>query len=108
MFKQILFKGNTPDYIEYNIIDSQFEKTIFTKRDDSVIDCRLAAIFEAYYLNKMPIAKNIALFYFSHVYYDNLETGKYYLDNYFPHFQYGTKYYPCVLNHLRKLDKRYV
>lgn len=113
MFKQLIYVTKDNSYYYYDIIDSQFRKSISIRYDfnyklDSVAN-RTRAMIKAYQPTKLPIAKNIVLYYKQ--YYGNL-AGTYTtdikytadaLDTFYPELQFKSKYYPCILYHLNKL-----
>lgn len=119
MFKKLIFIEEANRQFVYDIIDSQFRKRSYVSVSlglDATAN-RTLAMLQAYNSTKLPLAKNIALFYIERFnengYFGgkNGFTGHYVnlmkqvaevVDRCYPEINYSAKYLPCVINYIEK------
>ena len=111
MFKEIKYLCKVyPRFHIHTIVDTEFSEDIQLGNKELLDNFRLflvAQIIQQYMARNLPVANNVARFYRKH--YKNtdsfkLEQDRGWLDVFYPHFEYGKKYYPCVVNNFQKLQ----
>lgn len=113
MFKSLIVNSLAlTEKHDYTIIDSNFQEKIKIKSDVPHIVSELAVI-TIYKNRKLPIAQNVARLYLWHEFrnktrYSDQEFSlwKRLIDNERPELEYGSKYFQCVINNIRRFKEQ--
>lgn len=110
MFKMLEYRGILGFNERYMVRDDYFNEMIYVPYTPSFKDFRANIIKELlllYEKRDIPCAPNIAKFYLDRYITNHdakeLKHDRDLIDQLYPFIMYGKKYFPCIINHIKRL-----
>jgi len=118
MFKELIYNSSTGETYKYILIDDLFKETLLIPKTFNAYTgytgytgysrpCVIKEIIYCYQRRMLHFIPSIAAVY-DNYFFPNMNCSGYlksdrdWLDLNYPSLSYGKKYYPCVVNHLKR------